>query len=410
MIVPTGPYDWQGAFASDPFGRNRIPTMNVAPQSGPFGSPQITGGLFGSDPAQNDALMAAAATLLSGSGYSTTPTSSSEIFGKAMLMSRQVRDASLKAAQERKLQEAQIAAATAKTTREVDAGDATVVLDDQGNELYRIPKNESPSQKATRETAEAGRLAQAEQNRLGREVTMRGQDIGAENARLGREAVTSRAVQAREGEGQKAVDRKFGKDYADYVSGGAATAQQALDELRAQSVKLDPQSAEFTQASGPLLGAFPNFLRKRIAGPGFAIQQNIERNIQASLRQVLGAQYTQIEGENLLARTFDPSLDESENKKRLDSLITRLDRAKTEKDRAVEYFRANGTLEGFHGKTDWTAADFAPSDLPEVQPSEPGPTQPASGAITRINNDADFEALPHGAEFIDPNGKRRRKP
>ncbi len=139
------------------------------------------------------------------------------------------------------------------------------------------------------------------------------------------------------------------------MSGGAATTQQAIDELTTASEKL-----KTTQASGPVVGALPNWVRKRTNGPGVAIQQDIERNIQASLRQVLGAQYTQVEGENLLQRTFDPAQPETVNKERLDSLIDRLSRAKTEKDRAAEYFKTNGTLKGFTGKTDWTTGDFKP--------------------------------------------------
>jgi hypothetical protein len=34
----------------------------------------------------------------------------------------------------------------------------------------------------------------------------------------------------------------------------------------------------------------------------------------------------------------------------------------------------------------------------------------SSGGATRIKNDAEFEALPSGADFIGPDGKRRRKP
>ena len=168
-------------------------------------------------------------------------------------------------------------------------------------------------------------------------------------------AATAATATAKPPPGEAAVDRKFGQDYADYVSGGAATTQQAIDELTTASEKL-----KTTQASGPVVGALPNWVRKRTNGPGVAIQQDIERNIQASLRQVLGAQYTQVEGENLLQRTFDPAQPETVNKERLDSLIDRLSRAKTEKDRAAEYFKTNGTLKGFTGKTDWTTGDFKP--------------------------------------------------
>jgi hypothetical protein len=35
---------------------------------------------------------------------------------------------------------------------------------------------------------------------------------------------------------------------------------------------------------------------------------------------------------------------------------------------------------------------------------------PEAGGITTIRNDEEYNALPSGAEFIDPNGVKRRKP
>lgn len=213
-----------------------------------------------------------------------------------------------------------------------------------------------------------------------------------ENAQTAAESRIQAAQIAAGARGEKppagivAVDRKFGQEYADYVTGGAASTQQALDELHGAAKAL-----ETTQASGPILGALPQWLRKRVAGPGFKIQQDIERNVQSSLRQVLGAQYTQIEGENLLARTFDPSLKEDANLQRLNSLIGRLERAKVEKDRAVNYFRNNGTMAGYEGKTSWSAADFAPDVSSSKEPGalRHGGGSGQAGSTQVLNFDAE---------------------
>jgi hypothetical protein len=48
-------------------------------------------------------------------------------------------------------------------------------------------------------------------------------------------------------------------------------------------------------------------------------------------------------------------------------------------------------------------------NLGEYEKEKPAAAAP-TGELPRVANDADYEALPSGAEFIDPNGKRRRKP
>ena len=44
-----------------------------------------------------------------------------------------------------------------------------------------------------------------------------------------------------------------------------------------------------------------------------------------------------------------------------------------------------------------------------LTPTQPGAPQPASGGIPTVTNDAEYNALPAGTEYVGPDGKKRRK-
>lgn len=78
---------------------------------GPMGDPPATGnGIFGAnaDPVKRDALLATAATLLSGSGYSPVRQTGSEIMGRAMLAGQQAAAQAREAQLNQRYREAQI--------------------------------------------------------------------------------------------------------------------------------------------------------------------------------------------------------------------------------------------------------------------------------------------------------------
>ena len=81
-----------------------------------------------------------------------------------------------------------------------------------------------------------------------------------------------------------------------------------------------------------------------------AMHEAVEEVLQRNLRLILGAQFTQKEGERLIERAYNPALSEAENKKRVDRLITQIKQAAKAKEDASRYFENNGTLVGFRGQ------------------------------------------------------------
>lgn len=176
----------------------------------------------------------------------------------------------------------------------------------------------------------------------------------------------SRAKDAPMTDAQKTVDKAFGKDYNEFVvSGGYADVAKQLDQLRGVVGELQGKGTEENpkgvRASGAR-GLVPKVIRDVVMPKGAAIQDRVEDVVQRNLRLVLGAQFTEKEGERLIARAYNPRQPESENIKRLGRLITQIDEAAKAKAEAGAYYEQNGTLKGFKGKIYRSANDFLGGD------------------------------------------------
>lgn len=164
-------------------------------------------------------------------------------------------------------------------------------------------------------------------------------------------------------EGQKAVDSEFAKDYVAYTAaGGFADVRKQLNQLRGVTTALKSGR----NITGPVIGRV-----SQVAGAWpilgneetVAMQEAVSEVVQRSLRQVLGAQFTEKEGERLIARAYNPTLSEVENRKRVARLRIQLTQAAQAKDSAVRYFEKNGTLRGWKGQLP-SLGDFDPESNP----------------------------------------------
>jgi hypothetical protein len=176
--------------------------------------------------------------------------------------------------------------------------------------------------------------------------------------------------------GQEAVDRAYGKDFAAWKTGGAANAEKSLAQLRdVQTVLADPR----TTLTGPIIGAIPDSLLAftNTGEKAISTRELTQEIVQRSLREILGAQFTQKEGEALLARTYNPRLSEGENRKRLGRLVVQLQTAYADKQAAADYFEEHGTLTGFKGRASVTARE-----LEDGLDEKPDVNAPASGGST----------------------------
>lgn len=191
--------------------------------------------------------------------------------------------------------------------------------------------------------------------------------------------------------GQKAADTAFGKEYSDYIAGGGkADIEKNIQQLKDVRQELGKTDT----ATGPLIGLLPKSVRDLVTPKGAALQDKVEEVVQRNLRAILGAQFTEKEGERLIARAYNPRLSEAENMKRLNALITQIESAAQQKDLAAKFFEEKGTLQGFLGLGSFQdarqglmspqgaeARQLSPQDQQALDWANANPQDPRSQAI-----------------------------
>lgn len=145
--------------------------------------------------------------------------------------------------------------------------------------------------------------------------------------------------------GEEKRDEEFGKNYEttanDYNRNQVQIAQ--LDET-IRILETTPN------ASGNIvLENAPAFLKPYINTDGTIAREKTYEVVQGTLRQVLGAQFTEKEGEMIMARAFNPNLPVDENVKRVRALAEMLKSNSQQNINKLNYFDQNGTLKGFRG-------------------------------------------------------------
>jgi hypothetical protein len=146
--------------------------------------------------------------------------------------------------------------------------------------------------------------------------------------------------------GQESIDKKFADDYVSWKSGGG-------QDMTSQVAQLKPV-IEALESGQPITGiqvAVQPDLLLAITNPrALQSREQVEEVVQRNLRAVLGAQFTEKEGERLISRAYNPKLAPEENAKRVRKLFLQMSTAAEQKQAMVDYFDQNGTLRGFTGK------------------------------------------------------------
>ena len=187
--------------------------------------------------------------------------------------------------------------------------------------------------------------------------------------------------------GPKAVDEKYAQEYLDWTQGGGADA--AANSAQIKQV-LD-RFANGEVLSGASIGLAPDFFNALVNPEALGAKQAVQEVVQRNLRAVLGAQFTQVEGENLIARAFDPRLKPQENAKRLRKLFLQMQTAAQQKQAMAEYYEANETLRGFKGKQPKMQDFYDVLNAPSAPPKGSVDVM-VDGKMHRFKSQADLEA------------------
>jgi len=145
--------------------------------------------------------------------------------------------------------------------------------------------------------------------------------------------------------GQKKVDENYATQYFEYMKGAADTEKQ-LDQLGLALNKL--QTTKDGSITGRRVAALDSAGKLAYVDPeAQAVYDQVTEVVQRNLRLVLGAQFTEKEGERLIARAYNPALGQEENARRVKALMTQIKTAHESQKQMAKHFKDYGTLKGY---------------------------------------------------------------
>jgi len=145
---------------------------------------------------------------------------------------------------------------------------------------------------------------------------------------------------------QKKLDEAFAPDVIAWSSGGGQDMVSQLAQLEQVITALENGEP----ITGLSVALQPDLMLALTNPNALASRDNVESVVQRNLRTILGPQFTQTEGENLIARAYNPKLKPEENARRLRRLFMQMLESAKEKQAMVDYATTNGTLRGYKGR------------------------------------------------------------
>ena len=153
--------------------------------------------------------------------------------------------------------------------------------------------------------------------------------------------------------GWKTVNEKFGTEVNDWViSGGFSGAKANLIKIDDAIEQLEKSKDDFFGLTGKNVGFIHKGLRAMFNPDSADLEDNIRSIVYESLRQTLGAQFAEKEGEKLIQASFNSMLSEEKNIVRLKRMRAKILEMAKAKQKSYEYFIANnGDMSGYSGST-----------------------------------------------------------
>lgn len=142
-------------------------------------------------------------------------------------------------------------------------------------------------------------------------------------------------------DGQKVVDKEFAKDYNDWTSGGAKSARSEIAKLK--NVVSNLKDGIVT--TGGLTGMFPD---RMTSDNLLQARSDVQSTVMNSLKSIMGASFTEKEGERVIKNTWNEADTTANNLARLQRLVDDLENQANDKDSKAAFFKnTKGTLSGY---------------------------------------------------------------
>lgn len=220
-------------------------------------------------------------------------------------------------------------------------------LGEQGVDTSKIPKVYDPqlvqaygnASKSFLEKQYRDRGLDLQEQQLKDNEAHRRQTLGIEYEKLGLE----RAKAARNPNltaGEEALDKDFAKDFNEWTSGKSAQARTEIGKLNGVIQGLRDKKV----TTGGLTGFFPD---RMTADSVLSARADVNSTVMNSLRAILGAQFTEKEGERIIKNTWNEADSTENNVARLERLVGDLYSQADAKDAKAKFFQERGTLAGY---------------------------------------------------------------
>lgn len=146
-----------------------------------------------------------------------------------------------------------------------------------------------------------------------------------------------------------AFDKEGAKLAMEWLAEGKrADVAKSVDQLREARAMLESGADNL---SGPFVGSWVGQAAAPVFNPeSVATKEAIEEVVQRNLRLILGAQFTEREGQRLIDRAFNVKLQEPENAKRVGRLLRSIEDAAAARESAAQHFMQHGTMVGWQGQ------------------------------------------------------------
>jgi len=146
--------------------------------------------------------------------------------------------------------------------------------------------------------------------------------------------------------GQKKIDETFANTLVKWEGGEK---QQAASNIANLENKLG-LLLRGANVSGPEYAFIPEGLKPVLVPGSEGFRDEISDIVFQSLRATLGAQFTEREGQRLVAATFNQNLPEEYNIPRLQRLLAKTKAIYNDKQTKIDYYNENDTLKGHVGE------------------------------------------------------------
>lgn len=150
---------------------------------------------------------------------------------------------------------------------------------------------------------------------------------------------------------QEMLDKELAKDAAKWLE-EAPSAEANIGRLREVQQELQQNPDLYPPT------VMPKGVRAFTNPKSVDAQENVEFVAQQSLKKILGGQFSEREGKQLIERTYNPKLPASVRAERLGTLIDQLDNAMQRKNQAIEWASRYGSLRDFPYSESSTLSGF----------------------------------------------------